>query len=1432
MNAPVKVGTVNVDWLHRLVLKDVSLNDLNGELLFEADHISAGFKLLPLFQKKWVFTTVRLFGFTLNLKKDTPDGELNLQFVIDAFSSADTTKQSDIDLQMQSILIRRGNLNYDVASSPVLDSKVNPKHIHISNLNGRIAVKTLDKDSINAQISQLNFNERSGFRLNRLTMSLTGNRDSIAIASLDIRLPQTRLQLGRATIGLDGTDSLSLFTNQSPVYLQIAPSEICPKDFSAFIPALQHFPDVIQLSAKVSGFINDLTLEELAVQQTGVLSVSGKMNLKEITQPDETYLFGNVRALLTTSGLEKIIAGLQEQSPTLPQAITQLGDLDFSGEISGFIDHLVAYGNLNTDIGSLEMDMSFGQKKEENIAFFMDGQAASSELLINRLFEEENPYGSVRFNLYLDASRPLNGSFSGNIQADIRDFDFKAYRYEHIALSGGFKENEFNGSIRIDDSNGKLQANGLFRNDAENSAFNFSASLSDVRPDKLLLTDRYTDPKFSFTIGADFTGNSLDHFEGHIRLDNLSFFTQPDSFTLNTLQIHTERNTDGRTLSVHSDLLNGEITGAYSFSTLISSFLNTGKRYLPSLSDTWSDDNHILDNIFSVNMTIENTEALSNTLKLPVTVFEQGEISGQYNNQDNQFRFDALFPTIKIGNAMLEPCYISGDNHHDKIRLLTTIRHLHKNGSHNRIILEADAMDDRIETQLTLENDRDKSIHVNIFVSTLFVAENESGSKQKIRTEITLNPTDIMLNDSIWKLEPASITILDGNTFVDNFYISKQDQYLRINGTVSAHNPKESLQIDLNDMELSYIFDVVNIEALQFGGRATGIVYLTDLFGSRILNTDLEVQNFSFNQVIQGKLNLFSEWDNEEEGILLLGTIYKNDSTWTDVNGYIYPVGEKEGLSLYFDATDIDLAMFHPYVDAFSSIAEGRGYGNLRLFGSFSDPTFEGKVFVEHGRIGVDFLHTDYTFSDTIYVYPALIQGKNLTIHDKSGNTGTVSFAISHTFLRDFTFDVNLQTPNLLIYDTPERVNPQIYGTVYASGNAHIEGTESFVSVQANIRSNPGTTIGFNFMTGSASDNYDFIVFKDRFLISDASTTGNLATNPGIMSTNDNTEYEISCMIEVTPDAQIELMMDPASGDRIRGNGVGDIQVEYGSKTNLAMYGGYTIQNGTYNFSLQQVIRRDFQLRDGSRVDFAGDPMEAILDFNAIYYLTANVEDLDQSLAYEAVRTSVPVNCILNLSGRLQNPDVSFDMQFPGSSTELERQVKSLIDTDEMMMRQIIYLLVLNKFYTPDYSRVTRSNEFNSVASSALSAQLSSLLNSLTDKVQIGANIRSRQDGFTDTEVEMLLSSQLLDNRLLFNGNFGYKNNYIQTNAFIGEFDLEYKLTPSGEVRLKAYNHANDMYRYNSKAQTRQGVGLMYYKDFNSLADIFRRRRQNLLPAK
>ena len=168
----------------------------------------------------------------------------------------------------------------------------------------------------------------------------------------------------------------------------------------------------------------------------------------------------------------------------------------------------------------------------------------------------------------------------------------------------------------------------------------------------------------------------------------------------------------------------------------------------------------------------------------------------------------------------------------------------------------------------------------------------------------------------------------------------------------------------------------------------------------------------------------------------------------------------------------------------------------------------------------------------------------------------------------------------------------------------------------------------------------------------------------------------------------------------------------------------------------------------------------------------------------------------------LRRPDITFDLELPGSNEELERQMKSFIDTDDMMTRQIVYLLILNRFYTPEYTGTTNSNDyFSAAASSALSSQLSTLLNSITDKVQIGTNIRAGED-------------------------WGIRE---QKQAFIGEFDLEYKLTRNGDIRLKAYNHANDLYQYLKQSLTTQGVGIMFKKDFTRFSDLFQHRRRPLV---
>jgi hypothetical protein len=302
--------------------------------------------------------------------------------------------------------------------------------------------------------------------------------------------------------------------------------------------------------------------------------------------------------------------------------------------------------------------------------------------------------------------------------------------------------------------------------------------------------------------------------------------------------------------------------------------------------------------------------------------------------------------------------------------------------------------------------------------------------------------------------------------------------------------------------------------------------------------------------------------------------------------------------------------------------------------------------------------------------------------------------------------------------------------------------------------------------------------------------------------------------------------MDPVSGDKISGYGNGNLRIEYGTRTPMKVMGNYIIEHGEYNFSLQQFWSRIFDIQEGSSIVFRGNPYAAELDIKANHTVLANLDDLDPQLVENrrSARNNVPVNCILLLKGPLDRPSIAFDLDLPGANEELVRQVKSYIRTDDMMNRQIGYLLVLRRFYTPpenmrDSQAAANSNW--SYLTSTLSSQISSILGLISDNLRVGTVFHQSTTGSqTATEFELLLSSQLLNNRLIINGNFGYSSNpYLVGNQnnipLIGDFDLEYKLTKSGDIRLKGYNRYNYRNFYSITPEMTQGLGILFRKDFN-----------------
>ncbi|MDR2388651.1 MAG: translocation/assembly module TamB [Tannerellaceae bacterium] len=1412
LRVPVRVGKVGLEWLSSLTAEDLYLEDRNGRTLFEADYVAARFSPLRLLQGEWVFTSLGVLGFSISLYKDAPERETNLQFLLDAFRRDSTQQPAGVDLQINSIRLRRGEIRFDVWSEEATPDKFNLSHIALKNISANVSLPVLRSDSLNAHIRKMSFVENSGLVVNKLSVSVVGNRDSVNLSDFEIRLPGSLLKITRAGMDYSRVTQTDELLSKAPLNLLIAPSELYPKELAAFIPALDRFGDAVELSAEASGCINDIHLRRLTLRYGDKMQFTGKMQLKGITRPEETYLLGEVSRMY----LNPVI---------LPKSLKGLGSVYFRGEISGFFNHLVAYGKLSSDIGSIETDLLFGSDREKQIAAYVQGHISSSELSVGELFEGDNPFGIARFDVSIDAQCPEGGSFAGNIRARVSELDFRNYRYENLLLSGDFRQNGFEGILRMEDPNVAVYAEGMFRNDKHDPVFNFRADLRHFRPDHLNLYDKLASPEISVSIDADFAGNTIDNLRGSITVDSLKIHTEAHDFLLKQLKVTASGEAPDKRLVVSSDLVNGEVSGVYSFATLFPGVLNTLRNYLPALINTTTKSRSTEENNFSLLLTVENTQALSATLKLPLTLMSQGRITGFYNSAFNKFRTEIFLPDFLVGESRFESCYFTCENPLDKIDLRLRATHYGKQ-VRNYLTWEAEAKDNRIGSLFQWANNKERRFEARLRASALFTEEQE-GTRPRLRTEVHLEESPLVINDSVWSISEADFRLGKGRIEVRDFRIAHEGEGICLDGVVSD-NPADTLLLELNRIELGYLFEALNISKLRFGGIATGLFHLSDAYAKRVLNGNLYVQDFSFNRVGLGDLNLFSRWDNLREGVRMTGNVYEHDTVQTNVNGYIYPVGKRAGIDLSFLSENLNVSFLAPYLDDVASGLRGRATGHARLFGSFRDIDLEGEVLVKEGGLSVDVLNTSYAFADSIHLRPGSIGMEDVTLRDAFGNTGRVTAEVRHAYFRDFEFSVDIRTDRMLVYNATESQSPMIYGSVFAGGTSRIQGNEQLIRFDVNMRSEPETSVSFNFTGGgNTATAYDFLVFRDASP-SAVVPSASVAAPPVSSSPppDSGTELQMNFTLDVTPEANLELVIDPLSGDKIKGYGNGSLQIAYGTKSDLRMYGIFHILSGSYHFSLQQLIHKDFKIRQGSSVSFGGDPLEATLDIDAIYNLTANIGDLDPNLLEESARTNIPVNCVLLLEGMFRNPSISFDLELPGANTELESKVRSYANTEDMLTRQIVYLLVLNKFHPSDFTQAPLGSEFSAVTSAAISSQLSGILSAMTDRVQIGTNIRTGQEGISETEVEMLLSGQLWDNRLLFNGNFGYRNNPTVKNVFVGEFDLEYLLTPGGEFRLKAYNRANEMYRYLKQSLTTQGFGIMYRKDFSSFPELFLRRRR------
>ena len=1429
LNTRVTIGRINIGLLNRIIIDDVLLDDQDEQEMLKVTRLSTKFDIMPFFKGKISISSVQLFGFNINLQKKTPDSPPNFKFVLDAFASNDTVKKNNsLDLRINSILIRRGRMAYHVLSEEETPGKFNAKHIHLQNIIANISLKALSKDSINLGIKRLSLDEKvSGFSLKKMSLKLVANSRQTSIDNFAIELPETSLKLDTIHLIYDSLKAFDRFTEQVRFSFRTLPSQITLKDISPFLPALSHFKEPISLDMEVKGTVNQLTCSHLEITADNrQFRLKGDVALQDLSHPQDAYVFGTLSELTaTTRGVGFLVRNLSHDYNGVPPVLERLGNVSFRGEVSGYFTDIVTYGQLHTDLGGVNMDLKLSSDKSKGL-FAYSGAVKTTDYKLGKLLANEQ-LGEITFNLDVHGRHVTDRLPVVELKGLIASVDYSRYRYENITLDGEYKQGGFNGKVALDDPNGSIYLNGDVNVSSRIPTFNFQAIINKLRPHDLNLTSKYPDTEFSLKLRANFTGGSVDEMIGEINVDSLEFMSPEKQYFMNNMNIRASKQNNENQLRLTSEFLTASVEGKFQYHTLPASILNIMRKYVPSLilPPKKPIETH---NNFQFDIHIYNTDILSTIFDIPLTVYTHSTLKGYFNDPLQRLRVEGYFPRLQYKNNFIESGMILCENPSDHIRARVRLTNLKKKGAVN-LSLDAQAKDDNISTTLNWGNSAAVTYSGQLAAVAKFLRT--EGEKPLLKAMVEVKPTDIILNDTLWQIHPSQVVVDSGKVDVNNFYFSHQDRYVRINGRLSD-NPQDSVKVDLKDINMGYVFDIASIsDDVNFEGDATGTAYASGVFKKTVMNTRLFIKNFSLNQGRLGDLNIYGEWDNENRGIRLDASIKDISTTPSRVTGIIHPLKPESGLDLNIEANELNLKFLEHYMKSIANDIKGRATGKVHFYGKFKGLNLDGAVMTD-ASMNFDILNTHFAIKDTILLAPSGLTFNNIHISDMEGHSGRMNGYLHFQHFKNLNYRFEIQANNMLVMNTKESTDMPFYGTVYGTGNALLTGN-AIQGLDVNVAMTTNRNSIFTYINGSVASatSNQFIKFVDktpRRTIQDSiqiiSYYEQLQQKRQEAEEEQKTDIRLNILVDATPDATMKIIMDPVAGDYISGKGTGNIRTEFYNKGDVKMFGSYQINQGVYKFSLQEVIRKDFVIKNGSTITFNGAPLDANLDIQASYTVnSASLNDLIPEESSSIIQQpNVKVNCIMNLSGILVRPTIKLGIELPNERDEVQTLVRNYISTEEQMNMQILYLLGIGKFYTEDARNNQNSNVMSSVLSSTLSGQLNNALSQVfeTNNWNIGTNLSTGDKGWTDMEVEGILSGQLLNNRLLINGNFGYRDNPMANTNFVGDFEAEWLINRSGDIRLKAYNETNDRY-YTKTNLTTQGVGIMYKKDFNKWSDLF-----------
>ncbi|WP_317174178.1 translocation/assembly module TamB domain-containing protein [Nonlabens antarcticus] len=1330
----------------------------------------------------------------------------------------------DFVIDVNDLALRNNSVDYRMDGAAPVRNTFDPNAIVLTDFN-LLADKILYKNKeANAEISELIFEEASGINVKQFAFALTANDKAINITDLNAQVNNNALQ-GNVMLGYTSMDAFISNPDKVKLDVQIPRYMIDLADIFRFQPDLRSNEYLLALSKrpltgslKAKGSTAALQIPNLVANWGNQTAIMATGSLRNATDPNNLYIdFPSIKMRSTRADLTNFISE-KDLGIQLPERFS------LAGNAQGRVDDITAKATLTTSSGTIKLDGGF--KNQKLMTFNADVEAVEVDL---GAILQNPQLGKLNLSIKTNGSGSTLNNLDAVVDATISSFTYNDYEIKDLPINGKFKDGNGSVTSKYRDKNIDLDLDSQIKLDSVATEANMQLDIAGVDLRAFGITTQNV--KAAGKISAFFKGDA-ENFEVKSTItDGIAVFDE-QSYLLGNLNLSAFVNPDSTSVDVKNKMLDLELRSNADPTDLTAAMKRHIDRYLSPKTavDT------IKPVVMRVKGTISPAPILRDVILPSLEALDTIRIAVDFNELDRKLDADIKVPYVKYAGSEIDSLLITSTSDAENLTFNLGFKNVVAGPLHiKRTNLNGVITSKALNIDFVSYDEEEVLMQFN---SALKRRSNAQGIEELI---YSVKPENLTLNKQSWTI-PAdnSLTYNENELAFNDFKLSNGSQSVEFSSNVSGIT-KDHLGILLNDFKLQSIISLLNSDEELASGSVDGKLVLEDIFNKLGFSAGLSIDDLKVLEVPLGTMGLDAGTEDGQRYTMDM-SLNGNDIDLA-VDGSYVADPEAAQLDLNLDLQKLGMQTLTGIASDFLSEGSGNLSGKMKITGTTAAPDYVGTFRFNDAKFTVDMLNAPFEFRDEeLIINNDGLSMADFTIRDADDNTFVVDGLIGTEELLTPTFDLRMKAENFTALNSTASDNDLYYGKATFDATATITGNSTVPVVDLTFNVDDSTNVTY-VIPGTELD----IVQRDGIVqFVNKENPDDILTRTEEESAT-LTGFDITANLKIGKEAVVNIIVDPTTGDNLQVSGDADLKFRMTPNGRMTLAGRYEIDNGHYELSLYDIVKRKFDLKKGGIVSWSGDPFDADLNVSAIYEIETSASALMASQTSGAdqneknkFRQELPFLVYLNVDGELLKPIISFELDLPENergyaSGQVYGRLRQLNTQDQELNKQVFSLLVLNKFF-PTSGADGSSGGTATIARDNINQALSDQLNQFGGKLlgNSGIDLNFGLDSFTDyqsgtgqdrTQLDVTASKKLLDDRLIVSvgSEVDIQGSAAESEGktpVVGNVSLEYLLNESGQWRLKGFRR-NQYDNVIDGQLVVSGISLIFTKEFNEFKNLF-----------